>query len=80
MCPQSGRTHQIRVHLSSIGHPIVCDKLYGGKKKCPQKLDRLFLHAYFLRIPLRENEILEFEEKMSLELQNFLDMQLRHSK
>lgn len=70
--PRSGRTHQIRVHLSSIGYPIVCDKLYGGKKKCPPQLDRLFLHAYFLRIPLRENEILEFEEKMPLELENFL--------
>ena len=30
--PLTGRTHQIRVHLDSIGHPIVCDKLYGKKK------------------------------------------------
>ncbi|MGC4004264.1 MAG: RluA family pseudouridine synthase [Pirellulales bacterium] len=29
--PQTGRTHQIRVHLDTIGHPILCDKLYGGR-------------------------------------------------
>ncbi len=38
--PKTGRTHQIRVHFSSIGHPLVGDKLYGGKAA-----PRLFLHA-----------------------------------
>lgn len=41
--PKTGRTHQIRVHLSSIGYPIVGDKLYGGKAA-----PRLFLHANYL--------------------------------
>ena len=48
----TGRTHQIRVHLSAIGHPIVGDSTYGGKKRHPpahlrllQRLDRPFLHA-----------------------------------
>lgn len=39
--PLTGRTHQLRVHLSSIGHPIVGDKLYGGR----MLLSRQFLHA-----------------------------------
>jgi 23S rRNA pseudouridine1911/1915/1917 synthase len=48
----TGRTHQIRVHLSAIGHPIVGDGLYGGvRRRVPHhlrpvlRLDRPFLHA-----------------------------------
>lgn len=42
----TGRTHQIRVHLSSIGFPILGDELYGGKKA-----NRIFLHAQKLSFP-----------------------------
>ncbi len=45
--PETGRTHQIRVHLSSKGFPLLGDKLYGG-----QKYKRLMLHAYSLKIPI----------------------------
>jgi 23S rRNA pseudouridine1911/1915/1917 synthase len=38
----TGRTHQIRVHLASIGHPVVGDKLYGAPAS---PLGRYFLHA-----------------------------------
>ena len=48
----TGRTHQIRVHLSAIGHPVVGDPLYGGKRRHPpphlqavRHLERPFLHA-----------------------------------
>ncbi|AFZ83739.1 ribosomal large subunit pseudouridine synthase D [Candidatus Kinetoplastibacterium blastocrithidii TCC012E] len=46
---ETGRTHQIRVHLSSIGHPVVGDILYGGKKILG--LERQMLHACFLSFP-----------------------------
>ena len=43
---ETGRTHQIRVHLASLGHPIVGDVAYGG----PQ-YERVCLHAYSLELP-----------------------------
>ncbi len=43
----TGRTHQIRVHLAHINHPILSDTLYGGKHHCMQ---RLALHAHYLEI------------------------------
>jgi 23S rRNA pseudouridine1911/1915/1917 synthase len=50
--PQTGRTHQIRVHMRFINHPIVSDFLYADKK--PKALDfkRVALHAYKLELPL----------------------------
>lgn len=53
--PETGRTHQLRVHLSQLGHPIVGDTLYHGKTA-----ERMFLHAASLEIttPARERQIL----------------------
>ena len=46
---ETGRTHQIRVHMSSIGHPILGDQIYGPAK-CPYKLQGQTLHAKILGI------------------------------
>ena len=43
--PKTGRTHQIRVHMKYINHPVVCDSLYNPKGSCPKNLSRLALHA-----------------------------------
>lgn len=43
--PQTGRTHQIRVHLSAIQHPIVCDELYSPSRPAMLGFTRLALHA-----------------------------------
>jgi 23S rRNA pseudouridine1911/1915/1917 synthase len=51
--PKTGRTHQIRVHLFSIGHPIIGDKLYRNKKiKAIQFVDRHMLHASEIKFKL----------------------------
>ena len=46
--PRTGRTHQIRVHLSAIGHPILGDRVYGGGGDDARRLglDRPFLHSW----------------------------------
>ena len=46
---ETGRTHQIRVHMASIGHPILGDRLYGPSK-CPFKLQGQTLHAKILGV------------------------------
>lgn len=47
--PLTGRTHQIRVHLRAIGHPVVGDPLYGSQKK-KSNVGRMMLHAWQLSI------------------------------
>lgn len=63
--PQTGRTHQLRVHLSHLKQPIVGDILYGGAKN-----ERMLLHAYKLKIRLPNDEIHEFVAKLPPEFNN----------
>jgi 23S rRNA pseudouridine1911/1915/1917 synthase len=48
----TGRTHQIRVHLDAIGHPVAGDPIYGTgtSRRGPDGLERLFLHAWQLEL------------------------------
>lgn len=46
--PKTGRTHQLRVHLSEMGHPVLGDIQYGKKFICPLRPSRNLLHAYRL--------------------------------
>jgi len=75
----TGRTHQIRVHLASIGHPIVGDALYGaprdlrGKSASTRSLSRNFLHAAKLEFEHpAANQPLSFSRDLPEELQAFL--------
>lgn len=74
--PQTGRTHQIRIHAKHIGHPLVSDNFYAGRKTarndrtwCP----RLFLHASGITFfhPKTKKEV-NFEAKLPKDLQDAL--------
>jgi len=58
--PRTGRTHQIRVHLASIGHPVMGDAVYGGKPTKAEGGGRHLLHAYSLCFPVKEGEMATF--------------------
>lgn len=75
--PKTGRTHQIRVHLKHIGHPIFSDLLYSGRKTAKndrKQLGRLFLHAQ--KISFNDpttGERVEFESILPTDLKSFID-------
>ena len=81
--PETGRTHQIRVHLSSIGHPVVGDKVYGGtrekKFRVPGsgfrgKAERQLLHAWKLGFfHPRTNDWMEFEAPLPADFMSWFD-------
>ena len=68
--PKTGRTHQIRSHLASIGYPVACDKLYGGKKyTCPPGVERQFLHAAGLEFVAKDGKRVHLETRLPSELE-----------
>jgi 23S rRNA pseudouridine1911/1915/1917 synthase len=83
----TGRTHQIRVHLSAIGHPVVGDRLYGGvhRRVAPHlravhRLERPFLHAARLAFAHpADGRRMEFESPLPEDLQDVLQ-QIRESR
>ncbi|MBI2420634.1 MAG: RluA family pseudouridine synthase [Candidatus Levybacteria bacterium] len=74
--PKTGRTHQIRVHMKYIGHPIFGDILYGGRKVSRSdrdKVNRLFLHAEKISFvhPVSKKRI-TFESRLPVELEEII--------
>jgi 23S rRNA pseudouridine1911/1915/1917 synthase len=69
--PETGRTHQIRVHLSTIGYPVAGDRVYGSRT---DPLPRLFLHACRLGFKLPSTgEYFEFTSNLPPELERVLE-------
>jgi len=75
--PLTGRTHQIRVHLKHLGHPVVSDPLYLSPKRLKEDLKfcpRLFLHAFSLSFSHPTTGArMRFEAELSEDLKQVLD-------
>jgi 23S rRNA pseudouridine1911/1915/1917 synthase len=80
--PQTGRTHQIRVHLAFLGFPVVADRIYGsktprssaGKKENALGLTRQFLHAWKIEFTLpREGRAVSFTAPLPEDLREVLE-------
>jgi 23S rRNA pseudouridine1911/1915/1917 synthase len=75
---ETGRTHQIRVHAQSLGHPVVGDTLYGAPHLIPnlapeQQIDRNFLHAAHLSLTHPQTrKPLDLHSPLPVELESFL--------
>jgi 23S rRNA pseudouridine1911/1915/1917 synthase len=78
--PETGRTHQIRVHLKYINHPVFSDFLYAGRKTARadrRYLERVFLHAEKISfLHPKSGEIISFEMKLPKELEGFIKSNL----
>jgi 23S rRNA pseudouridine1911/1915/1917 synthase len=66
--PETGRTHQIRVHLKAIHHPVVGDQLYAPGRPLDLGFDRLGLHAFRLVLPIPSGGVKELEAPLPTEL------------
>jgi 23S rRNA pseudouridine1911/1915/1917 synthase len=82
----TGRTHQIRVHLASLRHPVVGDALYGAPREIRTKdavisLPRNFLHAAELQFQHpRTDEVMKFSRPLPAELEEFLSLVVAEQK
>ena len=70
--PKTGRTHQIRVHMKYVNHPIVCDSLYNPNKPCLKGLDRLALHAKSIEFKNLKGKSMKIESPLPKEFKRVL--------
>ncbi len=70
--PRTGRTHQLRVHLRSISHPIVCDPVYARGKVCLPGLKRQALHALSIEFKLPTGKEIRLESPLPADFKKAL--------
>jgi 23S rRNA pseudouridine1911/1915/1917 synthase len=72
LMPETGRTHQIRVHLKAIHHPVVADPLYAPNRTADFGFARLALHAFSLDLPLPSGERRELQAPLPADFREAL--------
>ena len=93
LTPKTGRTHQIRVHLTYLKHPIVADDMYGGKLVYQWQLEdsepviqepvinRVALHAFSIEFKHpRTDKLVKFEAPLPEDMRNMLDLLRKYRK
>jgi len=70
--PKTGRTHQIRVHMKFLNHPVACDSLYNPNNPCPKGISRLALHAKSIEFKNLKGEIIKVESPIPKEFTNMV--------
>ncbi len=70
--PKTGRTHQIRVHMKYLNHPVLCDELYNPDGSCPKELKRLALHAKSIEFKNLKGEVIKIESPIPKEILNIV--------
>jgi 23S rRNA pseudouridine1911/1915/1917 synthase len=59
--PKTGRTHQIRVHMKFLNHPVVCDSLYNPNGIYPKEISRMTLHSKSIEFKNLKGETIKVE-------------------
>lgn len=70
--PKTGRTHQIRVHMKYLNHPIVCDSLYNPNGSCPKEISRLALHAKSIEFQDLKGKVIKVESILPLQFKKVI--------
>ncbi len=70
--PKTGRTHQIRVHMKYLNHPVVCDSLYNPDGFCLKGISRLALHAKSIEFKDLKGKIVKVESPLPKEFEKFI--------
>jgi len=71
--PKTGRTHQIRVHMKFLNHPVACDSLYNPKGVCPKSISRLALHAKSIEFKDLKGKTIKVESTIPKEFKKVLE-------
>src|SRR3989344_4544645 len=69
--PKTGRTHQIRVHMKYLNHPVACDSLYNPNGPCPKGMKRLALHAKSIEFQNLSGKTVKVESPLPKELRKY---------
>ena len=71
---KTGRTHQIRVHMKAINHPVVGDRLYAPKREFALGFNRVALHAFYIEFSMFSEKRIKIEAPLPKDFQKAIDL------